>query len=174
MKNFHHIIPLLILAGLFCGCSTTTYTHGVPNLAQVSHGVYRGGQPTAEGWKYLHDNLGVMYDIKLNPDSEGSDNQAAQDGMVVVKFPISFEQQIFGPATNQIEGAVGVINILQGFPLPVFVHCAHGQDRTGEIVAVYRREVNGWSKQRARQEMLEHGFHRSLLGLDWYWREKVK
>jgi hypothetical protein len=41
------------------------------------------------------------------------------------------------------------------------------------VVAEYRYLVDGWSKQDARQEMLQHGFHTSLVGLDWYWREKT-
>jgi protein tyrosine phosphatase (PTP) superfamily phosphohydrolase (DUF442 family) len=42
---------------------------------------------------------------------------------------------------------------------PVLVHCLHGADRTGTICALYRITVQGWTKQRAIQEMTESGFN---------------
>ena len=40
----------------------------------------------------------------------------------------------------------------------VLVHCQHGADRTGLLVAVYRVVVQGWSKERAIDEMTNGGF----------------
>ena len=44
---------------------------------------------------------------------------------------------------------------------PVLVHCNHGADRTGLILALYRTLYDGWSKGAAVEEMLhgEFGFH---------------
>jgi len=41
---------------------------------------------------------------------------------------------------------------------PVLVHCQHGADRTGLMVAIYRIVVQGWSKEDAAREMTEGGF----------------
>jgi protein tyrosine/serine phosphatase len=41
---------------------------------------------------------------------------------------------------------------------PVLVHCQHGADRTGALIAVYRIAVQGWSKAEAIREMTEGGF----------------
>jgi protein tyrosine/serine phosphatase len=46
---------------------------------------------------------------------------------------------------------------------PVVIHCQHGADRTGAIVALYRIIVQGWSKADAVREMNEGGFHHSSL-----------
>ena len=44
---------------------------------------------------------------------------------------------------------------------PVFVHCLHGADRTGMMMAIYRMVVQGWSKDEAIEEMTQggYGFH---------------
>ena len=47
---------------------------------------------------------------------------------------------------------------------PVLVHCQHGADRTGTMIAVYRIAVQGWSKAEAIREMTEGGF-----GFHWIW-----
>lgn len=44
---------------------------------------------------------------------------------------------------------------------PVLVHCRHGSDRTGMMVAIYRIVVEGWTKAQATDEMVNggYGFH---------------
>ncbi len=41
---------------------------------------------------------------------------------------------------------------------PVLLHCKHGADRTGMMVAIYRVVEQGWSKQAAIAEMTQGGF----------------
>ena len=41
---------------------------------------------------------------------------------------------------------------------PVLVHCLHGSDRTGTMVAIYRIAYGGWSKAQATEEMIIGGF----------------
>ena len=41
---------------------------------------------------------------------------------------------------------------------PVLVHCQHGSDRTGTMVAIYRVVVDGWTKAEATNEMINGGF----------------
>ena len=89
-------LAFIALVCLGCSCSTVnTVSHGIPNLAQVEPGIWRGGQPTAEGWKWLASQ-GVVLDIKLNPDDEGSDAAAVQCGMMVMPAPITTTEQTVG------------------------------------------------------------------------------
>jgi len=56
---------------------------------------------------------------------------------------------------------------------PVLVHCQHGADRTGTMVAVYRAAVQGWTKEAALREMTEGGFgyHRVWRDLPRWFRK---
>lgn len=154
-----------------CGCVTAVLTHGVPNFATVEPGVYRGGQPTEAGWKYLK-SIGVSYDVKLNTWDEASDLGAFAAGMFVQDDGIIdfWEQTLGRPNGYAVDSAVQSL-INKGNHPGIFIHCEHGQDRTGLVVAIYRVRVCGWSKADAEKEMLARGFHKDLRGLWDFWED---
>lgn len=138
----------------------------LPNLALVSPGIYRGGQPTKAGWKRLKD-LGVTNVVKLNLASElvkgeAQDTVGEELGMRVQRFPLDVGDQLdpleYNEANRIVNKAVGAIGP------GTYVHCTHGEDRTGLVVFRYRLK-HGWSKADAKKELMAHGFHRELLGL---------
>ncbi len=148
--------------------------HGIPNFAVVDEQrhIYRGGQPTDEGWLWLKAN-GVTLDVKLDTDAEGSDAMAERVGIMVWKEPVTMAQQL-GLRKMPMAWFVDCVLPSNG----VFIHCLHGQDRTGLAVALLRvqRVQNcesgfGWRKADAYQEMMNHGFHQELGGLWRFWRE---
>ena len=51
----------------------------------------------------------------------------------------------------------GIKTIMQA-KKPVLVHCKHGADRTGCIIAAYRIVKFGWTKEEAIKELREGGF----------------
>lgn len=163
MKIFSTLCLLLILAG----CASAPMIHGISNLKDVDQGnIYRSGQPNAEGFIYAQD-LGIYYIVKL--DLGGDDYYATHLGMEIEYQPIStFAQLGFGSIDRQVMAAV---EFMRTHPKHLLVHCEHGQDRTGLVIACYRVRVCHWSKADAEQEMLAHGFHKSLLGLWHYWEE---
>ena len=56
---------------------------------------------------------------------------------------------------------------------PIFLHCAHGEDRTGLLMGLYRVEVQGWTPEKAYLEMLKLGFHPKFKALDDYFRDRT-
>lgn len=42
----------------------------------------------------------------------------------------------------------------------VLVHCLHGEDRTGIIIAAYQIKYKKWSVEQALAEMFDMGFHK--------------
>ena len=64
------------------------------------------------------------------------------------------------PSKQQVNAFLSAIGKSSG---KVYVHCLHGQDRTGTMIAMYRIAHDGWDANRAYQEMLSCGF-RPYLG----------
>jgi hypothetical protein len=166
--------------------------NGIPNLHAVAgeesggHRVFRGGQPTPEGWSYLHDTLGVTTlgvttVVKLNAPEEswgqGVDEPARQLGMTVVDasipphdyglVPRSLPQPFEGIPEDRI--ALAVATLANADHGAVYVHCTHGRDRTGLIVGLFRVLEQQWAPKKAWDEMNEEGFRPLNVNLFVYW-----
>jgi tyrosine-protein phosphatase SIW14 len=158
---------ILLLTLALVSCQSQKPGPDIPNYTVVVPGIFRGGQPTEAGWAKLRKD-GVTNVVKLNMVDEGSDNGAVHEGMMVHYFPLSFVAQTFGPVP-QDKLTDALTNIVPG----TYVHCLHGQDRTGLVIGLFRVR-SGWTKAQAEKEMLARGFHRELHGLWDYWEDHVR
>jgi protein tyrosine phosphatase (PTP) superfamily phosphohydrolase (DUF442 family) len=123
---------------------------GLPNLYKVNDRLYRGAQPTAEGIREL-EKMGIKTIVGLR--SEHSDKEIlAGANLTLVEIPLS-------PWGVKEGDVVRFLRIATDKDRqPVFVHCQRGADRTGAMCAAYRVVVDGWSKQKAIDEMTKGGF----------------
>ena len=123
---------------------------GAPNLYKISDDLYRSAQPTALGFKQLKDK-GIHTIINLR--SFHSDRSEVDD------IGLGYEHIYMKAWHPEQEDAVRFLQIVTNPKrTPVLVHCQHGADRTGTMVAIYRIVVQGWTKEQAIQEMTEEGF----------------
>ena len=126
---------------------------GVPNCHKVSQYLYRGGQPTAEGMRSLK-KLGIKTIVNLRTFHSDRDETGVTG--------LACEHVHMQAWDGDLEDIVRFLRIAtDGTRGPVFVHCQHGADRTGVACAAYRIAVQGWSKDRAIDEMVNggYGFH---------------
>lgn len=134
---------------------------GVPNFHQVNGHVFRGAQPSKEGWASLR-KLGVHTVIDLRRSEEHSteaERKAVEAaGMQYVNVPMNgFDI----PRPDQIAAALSHI----GETDTVFVHCRQGRDRTGTIVAAYRIAHDRWDCPKALNEASSCGMHWYEFGM---------
>jgi hypothetical protein len=142
-----------------------TIDHGIPNLFAVEQNILRGGQPNFDGWTYLRAQ-GITDVIKLNTEEEGIDAVAEVMGMVVHRFPIPWwRQMIFRPSHSLM---VSIVSLMRP---NTFIHCEHGQDRTGLGVGCFWLSL-GWTKTDAYADMLAHEFHPVLQALQGRWNSE--
>ena len=126
---------------------------GTSNLHKVSETLYRSAQPTAEGFRSLKD-LGITTIVNLR--SYHSDRQ--EIGTTGLAYEHIY-MKAWHPERKEIVRFLQIATDPKR--TPVLVHCQHGSDRTGAIVAAYRIVVEGWSKDAAIAEMTseDFGFH---------------
>lgn len=126
---------------------------GAENFAQISPDLYRGKQPTEEGFANLK-KMGVKTVIDLRDKHDDAPVMKGA-GLGLVKIPcgastfteadiVTFFKTVNDPANR-----------------PVFVHCERGADRTGLMVALYRIMEQGWTKEEAMAELPNFKFDKS-------------
>ena len=82
---------------------------------------------------------------------------AAGAGLTLYRIPMKSRHVGERDGAKVVE-AMRDLRAVQG---PVLVHCHHGADRTGLIIALWRQLYEGWSKDEAKRELVEggYGFH---------------
>jgi protein tyrosine/serine phosphatase len=114
--------------------------------------LYRSGQPTEQGWRFLKDKIGIRTVIDLREDTPNEPwsvletSFCAANGIRHIKLPIGRK----GLTDDQL--AVVVNTISDPRRQPVLVHCELGRSRTGIVVAAYRVVAQGWSYETALTE----------------------
>ena len=125
------------------------YAKGLPNLHRVTAGLYRSAQPTAGGMRSAED-MGIR--TVLNLRAFHSDDDLAEGTRLTL-----MRLEINTWAMDEEEILAGLRIILRAKP-PVLVHCQHGADRTGTLLAAYRMVIQGWPRDKAITEMLDGGY----------------
>jgi protein tyrosine phosphatase (PTP) superfamily phosphohydrolase (DUF442 family) len=123
---------------------------GCPNLCKVSDTLYRGAQPTQEGFENLK-KLGIKTVVNLR-DHHSDQELLGTTGLRYVPIPIDTWD-------IQTQTVVDFLRVASDpNAAPVFVHCQHGADRTGTMVAAYRMVIQNQEQNKAIGEMIYGGF----------------
>ena len=70
------------------------------------------------------------------------------------------------PGKIRDEDIIQALKIIKNSPKPILVHCWHGSDRTGVVIAMYRLVFENYSKDEAIRELRErkYGYHEAVYG----------
>lgn len=128
-------------------------TEGIYNFGKVNEGLYRGAQPDEAGIQSLR-RLGVKTIINLRMSDDvwrDEGEQARASGILYTNAPM---KGLGRPVDEQVKNILSLIETLPG---PVYVHCQHGCDRTGTIIACYRIQHDQWQNRKALDEAEYYG-----------------
>jgi uncharacterized protein (TIGR01244 family) len=137
---------------------------GIVNFGKVSETLYRGAQPDELGIQNLK-RMGVklIINLRMPEDSWKPEEAAARDcGITFTNVPF---KGLGRPSDQQVRT---VLAMIQSSTSPVFIHCRHGCDRTGTIVACYRIQHDGWTTDAALKEAKRYGMSRFERGMRSY------
>ena len=144
----------------------------VCNFHQVDESLYRGGRPRPSAFPKLVE-LGIRTIINLE-DSEPAAREKAVVDQLNLKLPpeqkIDFIPFPIGPREIERtgvsqEGMVRLFEEIRDARRPIFIHCYHGKDRTGAVVALYRMRRHQKTFEEAYKEAYHYFFQESDLGL---------
>ena len=138
---------------------------GLPNLGEVTPTLFRGSQPTKEGFKQLA-KMRIAIVVDLRGDRKGERDAVRMLGMQYVPIPW------FCMRPKDVVIAQFLILLRDNPGKKIFVHCNTGIDRTGMMIAAYRIAEEKWTADEAMKEMKAFGFSRFhetiCLGLSSY------
>lgn len=122
------------------------------NLHRVDAKVWRSAQPDEKGFRELHQG-GIREVLNLREWNCDSNEAEGVD--------VRLHRVRINPGNIREKDLVRAVKILRDSPGPILVHCWHGSDRTGMVVALYRMAVGGWTREQAIAEFMmpQHGHH---------------
>lgn len=161
-------LPSLALLIFIVGCATGPRgfppAEGISNFDKVNNSLYRGGQPNSLGIESLKRvgiktivNLRMTNDVRITEEAE-----ALSNGIIYTNVPM---RGLGRPTDKQV---AKVLSIIETFPSPVFIHCEHGCDRTGTIIACYRIKHDQWTSKQALIEARQYGMSKWEFGMKSY------
>jgi tyrosine-protein phosphatase SIW14 len=130
----------------------------IENFGQINESYYRGAQPKASDYADLA-KIGVKTVIDLTRDGKADEPQAvAAAGMHFVRIPMTTTDR---PDPSAVDRFLKLVN--EPVNQPVFVHCQGGRHRTGVMTALYRVTHDGWTADRAFEEMKAYEFEKGFV-----------
>lgn len=189
---------LLVIIALFAVAAGNAFSKDlIVNFSQVNKGIFRGARlESLQAVQYLK-SIGVKNVINLQggdlnskfgkiipwaepgerPEVIAGERDAANNaGMGYLHSPLNSLEPVTIEEDKAIDEVLAFMNDKNNQPL--FIHCEHGADRTGLLVALYRVKYEGVDVELARKEWIKNGhnkLHQIFTGdLDVYYYEKVK
>jgi len=125
---------------------------GVGNFGEVTPTLYRGAQPSRDGFANLM-KMGIEVVVDLREGERADERDAVTKlGMQYVAIPWQC-----GHPDN--ETTARFLTLLRENPdKRIFVHCYYGTDRTGMMIAALRMTKQNWTAAEAKKEMQAYGF----------------
>lgn len=153
-------IAVMLAAGLVLAASASAENTPsalakvrIKNFGQTNEHYFRGAQPEGRDYADLA-RLGVKTVIDLTRDGRADEAGLVQHaGMTFYRIPLTTSERPSNAAVSQF---LTLVNDPANWP--VFVHCQGGRHRTGTMTAVYRISQDGWTADRAYQEMKQYHF----------------
>lgn len=167
---------LLAMLALAASAQLESPQAGLPNFHQVNPQLYRGGQPKTDRLRKLKD-LGIKTIVNLRGEDDSTRAESEEANLLGLHYFSMSLREFSKPKDKDVQRVLEIINAPEN--QPVFIHCHHGKDRTGTIVACYRISHDGWTAEQAKSEASRYGLGWIEIGMrhyidNYYARYKTK
>lgn len=141
--------PIVLAAALLLASCA-----GPANLHRVDAKVWRSSQPTRHEFRGLKEQgIGEVLCLRR----WHSDKEEARG--------LELHHVRMNAGEIRDDDIVAALRIMVDAEEPLLVHCFHGSDRTGVVVAMYRMVVQGWPREQAIAELTDprYGHHADVF-----------
>lgn len=160
----------------------------ITRFIEVSPVIYRGSRASSDEDRVLLLNKGIKTIINLQGEPRertsvyGDREFARTHGMNFIHAPLHSEWFYLGsvPLPKIPFSPINEASIIKALKAtmdptlqPVYVHCSHGKDRTGLVIALYRVFVEGMDKDQAFHEMRSIGYTPFEFMIGKYYKENA-
>ncbi len=123
--------------------------------------LYRGPKPTIDELQ----QQGIKAALNLESGSQViGDSLPLLEAMACEAIGIKVYPHPLGgillPTLEELKVAVVFLKRQKKNVIPTLIHCEHGHERTGIVVASYRVLEQGWTPEAAAKECFDMGMHR--------------
>ena len=149
-------VTILGLALSFC-----TEARALPeNFHPITDILARGARPELNDLTQLKARgFQTIISIENDPDAVPLEAGFARNlNLVFVNIPMSSRVRPTDAAINRVLKTMVQKQLESTEAAKTFIHCHHGEDRTGLVVALFRVEVQHWTPKAAFDEMIKYGF----------------
>ena len=133
----------------------------VHNLYQVDSGIYRCAQPNRQAFSELSKmNITTIVNLRyFETNKQKAKNTDLQLFHIKMRASKCNDDEI-----------VAVLQLIKNRQGAIVIHCKHGADRTGLIIALYRIIFQGWDKESAIDELKngDYNFHSIFSNIPQY------
>jgi protein tyrosine/serine phosphatase len=168
LRNVIWCTPILVMLSGVAAAQETAPPAGIVNFHRVNESLFRGAQPTDEGFRSLA-KLGIktVIDLRETGDRSLAEKKTVELlGMRYLHIPFP---RLSAPSDAQVAQVLRIMGDQTAGP--VFVHCRRGADRTGTVLACYRISHDHWENAKALEEArtlgmswIERGMQQYVLG----------
>jgi len=144
----------ILVPGTSAAVTITPEQAGIGNFGQINENYFRGAQPDQAAFQRLK-TLGIKTIVDLQEKPKPEESAWVKDaGMQYFCIPLSGSH----PANDeQTARFLQLVN--DPANCPVYVHCAAGRHRTGEMTGIYRITHDTWTADKAYDEMRKYGYY---------------
>ena len=129
-------------------------------------GLWRGDRPTFENLQqYKKNGITVVYNLENDDEAVEQERKWCEElGLKFYHFPLS---GLWAPEKKNLKYIVAALYLLLAAGYVVFLHCLHGVDRTGIVVARCQVSLYDWTVDKAWREFFKEGHHRAMWFVGW-------
>ena len=156
--NAKSLLLFSLVSCLIVGPAAARDQEDLPNTHEVHEYLWRGGEPTKAGLERLVSmNVKTVFDLRNPGEKKIPEGEICKSlGIKYVALPMSSAP----PTRGQVDKVMTAIKRakVDSAAGKIFVHCAHGSDRTGCIIGIFRVTQDGYTYEDAYKEMRKYYF----------------